>query len=233
MEIYLNTNDVYNEWAAQYDSELNPMLLLDKKGLLQLLSTACEGRAVQSVLEVGSGTGRQTLTLLDSLDKARITCLELSHSMADIAREKLAAHQHRIEMQVMDAAIAEWPPCKTKARYDLMVSCLVLEHIKDLEAFFGKAAKHSSTLVITTMHPNMFLLNKQASFKRPDGVKVKGDSYPHSISDMINASVQAGFQVERCLELTSSELPEHERDGMKSATIAFPMWFGFVCSLKH
>ncbi|KAJ3304687.1 1-phosphatidylinositol 4,5-bisphosphate phosphodiesterase delta-4 [Kappamyces sp. JEL0829] len=229
--VYQNQSRFFSE-SYEVD-ELNPMLLLDKKGLLQLLPTACEGRSVQSVLEVGSGTGRQTLTLLDSLDKARITCLELSHSMAAIAREKLAVHQQRIEMQVLDAAIAEWPPCKSKARYDLMVSCLVLEHIKDLEAFFGRAAKHSSTLVITTMHPNMFLLNKQASFKRPDGVKVKGASYPHSISDMVNASVQAGYQVERCLELTSSDLPEHERDGMKNATKAFPMWFGFVCSLKH
>lgn len=78
---------------------------------------------------------------------------------------------------------------------DLVTSTLVLEHIP-LERFFRAAAsllRPGGQLVLTNMHADMGRIT-QAGFRNSDGVKIRGRSYGHEVSDVLRAAREAGFE---------------------------------------
>jgi malonyl-CoA O-methyltransferase len=79
--------------------------------------------------------------------------------------------------------------------FDIVVSGLVLEHLRDLPAFFSEARRVLNSrgrAVISAMHPAMFLRDSQAQFTDPaSGEIVRPGSLPHQLSEMIMAAVLA------------------------------------------
>lgn len=78
-----------------------------------------------------------------------------------------------------------------------VISTLVLEHIP-LERFFAAAAgimRSGAYLLVTNMHAEMGM-RSQAGFTDERGVKVRPTSYCHAVPDVLDAAVQAGFEVE-------------------------------------
>jgi malonyl-CoA O-methyltransferase len=88
--------------------------------------------------------------------------------------------------------------------FDRVVSGLVLEHLKELEAFFAEARRvlrPGGRAVLSAMHPAMFLKGVQARFTDPGtGEKVQPGSVAHSIGDFVMAAVRAGFALEAVVE---------------------------------
>src|SRR5207248_1423745 len=84
--------------------------------------------------------------------------------------------------------------------FDVVVSGLVLEHLRDLGGFFREArrvVKPGGRAVISAMHPAMMLRGTQAQFTDPDsGELIRPASLPHQVSDFIMAAVRAGFRLE-------------------------------------
>jgi malonyl-CoA O-methyltransferase len=83
--------------------------------------------------------------------------------------------------------------------FDLVVSGLVLEHIRELEPFFCEARRvltAGGRAVVSNMHPAMFLRGTQARFTDPvSGEVVQPGSICHSIGSMILSAQRAGFEL--------------------------------------
>jgi SAM-dependent methyltransferase len=112
------------------------------------------------------------------------------------------------------------------ATFDLVVSGLVLEHLRDLAPFFAEARrvlKPGGRAVITAMHPAMFLRGAMARFRDPaSGNKVTPGSVPHSVAEFVMAAVRAGFRLEDVSEHAPDEALA-ERVPRAAKYLAWPM----------
>jgi len=83
--------------------------------------------------------------------------------------------------------------------FDLVVSGLVLEHLRELNGFFAeikRVLKTDGRAVVSAMHPAMFLRGSQARFTDPStGELVQPGSIAHSISAFIAAAVRAELRL--------------------------------------
>jgi malonyl-CoA O-methyltransferase len=93
--------------------------------------------------------------------------------------------------------------------FDLIVSGLVLEHLREVDRFFREARrvlKLGGRAVVSAMHPAMFLRGAQARFTDPDtGEIVQPGSVPHSIAAFVMAAIRAGFQIDDVSEHAPDE----------------------------
>jgi len=90
------------------------------------------------------------------------------------------------------------------AAFDLVVSGLVLEHLRELGPFFAEARRvlrPAGRAVVSAMHPAMFLRGSQARFTDPaTGELVQPGSVAHPISAFVMAAVRAGFHLADVIE---------------------------------
>jgi ubiquinone/menaquinone biosynthesis C-methylase UbiE len=179
----------YDRWSKVYDHDLNPLPALEASYVHAALGDV----AGLSVLDMGCGTGRHALWC--AKQGANVTAVDFSEGMLAEAREKQFAER----VKFLQHDLHERLPF-ADAQFDVVVSGLVLEHIRDLGMFFGEARrvlKLQGRAVVSAMHPAMFLRGSQARFTDPDsGELVQPGSIAHTISDFVMAAVGAGFQIE-------------------------------------
>jgi ubiquinone/menaquinone biosynthesis C-methylase UbiE len=179
----------YDRWASIYDREANPLIALEEPVLREALGDV----AGLSVLDLGCGTGRLSLWLAGA--GATVTGVDFSEGMLEEARRKAGAAKVRFLAHDL-----QQPLPFADATFDRVVSGLVLEHLEDLDAFFGEARRvlrPGGRAVVSAMHPAMFLKGVQARFTDPaSGEKVQPGSFAHSIGDFVMAAVRAGFALE-------------------------------------
>jgi malonyl-CoA O-methyltransferase len=92
------------------------------------------------------------------------------------------------------------------ASFDAMLCAMVLEHIAGLGPFFAeiaRVARPDGRVVVTAMHPAMFLKGVSASFVH-EGGEVRPRSYRASMSDYVMAALAAGLRI--------VDLSEHSPD---------------------
>ena len=84
--------------------------------------------------------------------------------------------------------------------FDLVVSGLVLEHVRDLDHFFGEVQRTltgGGLAVISAMHPAMFRRGSQARFTDPaSGEVVHVGSHDHPEREILRALRAAGLRIE-------------------------------------
>ncbi len=179
----------YDRWAAVYDHDRNPLQALDEPVVLAALGDV-KGRAV---LDMGCGTGRYALWLAEQ--GAHVTAIDFSAGMLAEARQKPFAQQ----VKFIEHDLHEPLPFGDE-QFDAVVSGLVLEHVRDLDVFFGevrRVLKPTGRAVISAMHPAMFLRGSQARFTDPtSGELVQVGSISHSLSDFVMATIRVGFQIQ-------------------------------------
>src|SRR5262249_3771256 len=133
-------------------------------------------------LDLGCGTGRHALWLAAA--RARVTAVDFSEGMLAEARRKPGAERVWVLSHDMHG-----PLPLGDATFDLVVSGLVLEHLRDLGPFFAEARRvlrPGGRAVITAMHPAMFLRGAMARFRDPaSGDKVTPGSVPHSVAAFV------------------------------------------------
>ncbi|MEK6225256.1 MAG: class I SAM-dependent methyltransferase [Chloroflexota bacterium] len=221
----LPTRDGYDRWAATYDTMGNWLLELEEPEVDHALGNVKD----LDVLDVGAGTGRHALRIAEG--GARVTAIDFSAEMLAKARQKPGAEH--VRWLEHDVAGHEALPFGANS-FDRVLCALVLEHIPvdELASFFGelgRVARGEGVIVVTAMHPAMFLKGVSANFRDESG-EVRPRSYVATLSDYVMGAVQAGLVI--------VSLVEHSVDeGLAARNERSRKWLGwpalFVMTLKR
>lgn len=182
----MNTRQAYNSWASQYDTNKNKTR--DLEG--QALRATLEDLPFERCLEIGCGTGKNTVWLME---KARqMTAVDLSEQMLAKAREKTAS-----ERVTFIQADIQLPWTFGSQAYDLVSFSLVLEHIENLEPVFAEAARAlqpGGHVYLGELHPFKQYAGTKARFDTPEGRQVV-PCFNHHISDFLLAAAAQGLEL--------------------------------------
>lgn len=187
----MNIQNAYNQWSQTYDTDRNLTRDLDRQVMLETLAD----RQFKSILELGCGTGKNTLFLVKIAEQ--VHALDFSQGMIEKAKEKVNAENVRFSM----ADLTQTWPCEDRA-YDLIVCNLVLEHIEDLSFIFSEAHRvleEGGTFFIDELHPFRQYGGKKAVFDHGEGA-TEIPAFVHHISDFLNAASDHGLQLARLNE---------------------------------
>lgn len=178
----------YDRWALVYDHDANPLPALEEPVVKRLAGQVNQLKA----LDLGCGTGRHAMWLAQA--GASVTAVDFSEGMLAEARKKPGAEQ--VQFIVHD--VHQKLPF-VDGTFDLIVSGLVLEHVRNLPEFFAdvrRVLKPNGRAILSTMHPAMFLKGSQARFTDPSsGELVQPGSIAHSISDFMMSALHAGLEL--------------------------------------
>lgn len=192
----MNIQNAYDEWSSIYDSNSN--LTRDLDG--QIVRETLAGRKFEHILEIGCGTGKNT-TYLAEIGR-NIHALDFSAGMIEKAKAKVRADHVRFET----ADLTKRWNCEDR-KYDLIVCCLVLEHIQDLGHIFAEAARvlvPGGIFLIHELHPFKQYLGTQARFERADKT-IEVTAYTHHISEFTNTASNHGLKLIRLNEYWHTE----------------------------
>ncbi len=175
----MNTQQAYNTWAGQYDTNHNKTRDLEAIALRDTLSLL----SFDSCLEIGCGTGKNTSWLVE---KAKhVTAVDFSESMLAKAQEKITApHVAFVQADIT------MPWCFVYKPYNLVSFSLVLEHIETLASIFGEAANALHTggyVYVGELHPFKQYTGSKARFDTGERLHVV-PCYNHHLSDFVQAA---------------------------------------------
>jgi ubiquinone/menaquinone biosynthesis C-methylase UbiE len=185
----------YDRWAKVYDHDANPLQALEEPVVWRAIGDSYG----KKVLDLGCGTGRHSLRLAAA--GAMVVGVDFSEGMLEEARRKPGAER----IQFVRHDLHEPLPFGN-GEFDLVVSGLVLEHLRELEPFFTelkRVLKTNGHAVISAMHPAMFLRGSQARFTDPSsGELVQPGSIAHSISEFVMGATRARLRITNIEEVS-------------------------------
>jgi malonyl-CoA O-methyltransferase len=178
----------YALWAESYDHESNNPVIAGEEEVIWTLIGDVRGL---DVLDVGCGTGRHALPF--AAQGARVLGLDPTPEMLAQARQKANAAGLSVEFRT--STIAALDPAL--GRFDLVLCCLVLSHVQDLDGAIAKLAAHirpGGRLLVSDFHPLNILLGWRTSCTC-QGQKYVVPNYLHLPADYYNAITAAGLNV--------------------------------------
>lgn len=183
----------YDRWAKVYDHDANPLQGLEEPVVRAAVGNVTGLRA----LDLGCGTGRHALWLASH--GAKVTAVDFSEGMLNEARQKPGAETITFRAHDLHTPLPFGP------EFDLVVSGLVLEHLRELDPFFvevRRVLKPGGRAVVSAMHPAMMLRGTQARFTDPDsGELVQPGSVAHSVAAFVMAALRAQLTIENVEEI--------------------------------
>ncbi len=198
----------YKYWSEIYDTNENKTRDLDLFISKEILSKI----EFKTVLEIGCGTGKNTLWL--SKKANNIIAVDFSPEMIQIAENKLKSSS----VKFIEADITQ--PWKfIKSPVDLVNINLVLEHIENLDFIFKNSSnnlKKGAYLFISELHPFKQYTGSQAKFENN---KVK--SFIHHISDFTSIAKKYNLKCEEIIESFDSPKKINEREFPRLLSILF------------
>lgn len=201
-----STSDVaksYDRWAAVYDADKNATRDLDAL-VVQRSGLHVNGK---DVLELGSGTGKNTIWL--AAHARQVTALDFSLGMIARAHERVGGTSN---VKFIQHDVTE-PFPMASASVDLVIANLILEHVHDLEPVFFETARvlrPGGQFFFCELHPYRQLTGGHAQFTDPKtGETVVLTAHIHSISEYVNGAIRVGFSVREVAEaLEDGATPE-------------------------
>lgn len=182
----MNTREAYNTWSQQYDTNNNKTRDLEADALQTILAAL----EVEHCLEIGCGTGKNTVWLITKAKQ--ITAVDLSEQMLAKAKEKISSPA----VQFIQADITgNW--AFAEKQYDLITFSLVLEHIQNLDHIFAEVSKSlikGGHVYIGELHPFKQYTGTKARFETAEGLQVV-DCYNHHISAFTQAAKKHGLAI--------------------------------------
>lgn len=189
----LPTREGYDQWAAVYDTDGNPLIALEEPRVAELLGDV---RGL-TIADIGCGTGRHAIRL--ARQGASVTAIDFSEGMLAQARAKPGAD--RITFIHHDLAT---PLPLPDAAFDRVICCLVFDHVRDVAGLFaelGRVCSPAGRIIVSIMHPAMMLQGVRARFNDPvTGEKIYPESVPNQLSDYVMAALRADLVIEHMSE---------------------------------
>lgn len=184
---------LYDRWSHSYDAAPNRTRDLASVVLRTELG-AIEGGVSGEVVELGCGTGRNTVWLAERA--RRVVALDFSAGMLEKARERVESDAVRFIQHDVRS-----PLPLPSASADLAVITLVLEHVEDLAPVFGECARvlwPGGRLSVCELHPYRQWAGGQAQFTETgEETTTRVPVYTHEVSEFVNAGVGAGMGLTR------------------------------------
>lgn len=177
----------YDNWSDTYDSDDNFTRDLDRVVTRKTLI----GLKYKSVIEIGCGTGKNTVVLSQIAEK--VHAIDFSVSMIEIAKNKV--NSPNIIFSIGDIT-KKWIYSDESA--DLVTCNLVLEHIEELSFIFSEAYRvliKGGHLFISELHPFRQYQGGKANFKINQDI-VAIEAFVHHISDFVNIGKNHNFILE-------------------------------------
>lgn len=182
----MNNEQAYDEWASQYDTNVNLTRDLEAKAI----RTVLEPFEFDSCLEIGCGTGKNTVWLIKKAKE--MVSVDLSSEMIAKAKEKIKGE--KIHFAQADIT-KDWS--FTDRNYGLVAFSLILEHIEDIDMIMKKTSsvlKPGGLVYIGELHPFKQYSGSKARFENEKGLNVL-DCYIHHLSDYIQAAAVNGINL--------------------------------------
>jgi SAM-dependent methyltransferase len=174
----------YGEWVTTYEQTVEDVMDI---ALLDRL-TEPAWPAVRRAVDLGCGTGR-TGSWLRRHGVAAIDGVDLTPEMMEVARSR-GGYDRLIEADVTETGLAA-------ATYDLVVSCLMDEHLPDVGPLYREAARLATAdahAVVVAYHPHFIMASGMPThFTGRDGEPVAITTHVHLLSDHITAGLEAGW----------------------------------------
>ncbi len=184
----MSTQKLYDEWSVTYDDVVNKTRDLEKFASESVLSSV----PFTSVIEIGSGTGKNTAWLAERA--TRVMSVDLSEEMQAVAKQKLKGAN--VYFRLGDIR-KTWEFVDSKA--DLITCSLVLEHIEALPFVFreaNSALNNGGHFYICELHPFKQYAGSKARFESDGGVQIL-ECFQHHVTDYVSAATQNGFAITR------------------------------------
>jgi malonyl-CoA O-methyltransferase len=195
-----DVSGAYDRWAASYDTDANITRDLDREVVRRTLAAVALG----DVLELGCGTGKNTLWLAE---RARsVFALDFSGGMLARARDRVTGgHVRFVRHDVREP----WPVAVASA--DTIIGNLVLEHVEALAPVFAEAARvlrPGGHLLFCELHPERQRRGGQAHFTdSATGEVIAVTAHRHTVSDYVNSGIAAGLTLRELGEWLEPEAP--------------------------
>lgn len=185
----------YDEWSEFYDATVSERLdlpLLDK-------SPSLRRRTFHDALDLGCGTGRIGAWLKQRAVE-NVDGIDLSEGMLDRAFLKGCYRS----LKLADMLSTGLP----SASYDLIVNSMVVEHVRDLNAYYaegGRLLKTDGLLVTIGFHQHFLLSGIPTHFERRDGSPIAIHNYIHLFSAHFSAATVNDFTLSEIEETIVDE----------------------------
>jgi len=189
----LDVDAAYRDWAETYD-EPNPLVVAEERAMLGVLEAFPAGRAA----DVATGTGR----LAARLAERGHDTLALDASDAMLARAVLGSS----DVRFVRADLARLP--LRDDSIDVLTCGLALTHVDELALpieGFARVVAPGGVVVIPDIHPVAVATGAHAFFRRADGSRGVTRNRVHWPGAYVDAAVEAGLRVERCLDVLVDE----------------------------
>jgi malonyl-CoA O-methyltransferase len=190
----------YNQWASSYDADKNVTRDLDALVMQRVGLPIAE----KDVLELGSGTGKNTSYL--ARHARHVVAMDFAEGMIARAHQRIVTNNVQfVKHDVRDT----WPV--ESGSVDLVVANLILEHVHDLAPVFYEAARvlrPNGQFFFCELHPYRQLGGGQANFFDPDtGKEIKVAAHVHTVSEFVMSGIEAGFELRSLGEWIEDDAP--------------------------
>jgi len=172
----------YDLWSRTYDSTPNPVVAMDSRHTVKLLSPQ-QGEAI---LDAGCGTGRNLKELLVS--GSLPTGVDFSHGMLKVAS------QYYPEVPIALADLERPLPFRDE-RFDAVLCSLIGEHLSALGGVlqeFHRVLKPGGRLVFSVYHPEMSAAGIEANFEQ-EGIEYRLGAFHYTVQEHVDLFESTGF----------------------------------------
>lgn len=124
---YKDVEMQFNENAGQYDRQRKKLIPCFDDFYATAISLAETNAPEPGVLDIGAGTGLLASLILEKFPQAKITLIDLSEKMLDVARERFGANPN------LTYIVQDYTKYEFREPFDLIVSSLSIHHLTDEE----------------------------------------------------------------------------------------------------
>jgi ubiquinone/menaquinone biosynthesis C-methylase UbiE len=172
----------YDLWSAAYDSTPNPVVAMDSRHTIPLLSP----QPGELILDAGCGTGRNFSNLHRAGSNA--IGIDFSYGMLKVARR---SHP---DFPTALADLERTLPFQP-ATFDAVLCALIGEHLSELRTVlreFYRVLRPGGRLVFSVYHPAMSAAGIEANFER-EGVEYRLGAFHYTVDEHAILLSEAGF----------------------------------------
>jgi SAM-dependent methyltransferase len=186
----------YREWVSTYEQTVEDAMDV---ALVEELEQP-DWQGVRRAADLGCGTGR-TAAWLRRHGVAAIDGVDISPEMLAVAHAR-GLHDRLVEAEVTHTGLEP-------GAYDLVIACLVDEHLEDLNPLYREAlrlAAPGGLFILVGFHPHFIIASGMPThFTDAAGEHVAIATHVHLVSDQVTAGLGAGWTLVEMREAVVDE----------------------------